>query len=362
MTKTEPNGIELRAFRDAGGAARAPRHKGSPSTFAAQLLILLSTASFAAAAETVTAEEGAKLYAGTIQPILEKHCYECHSHANGKSKGGLILDHPTGWLKGGETAPAVVPGEPGKSLLLSAVRHEDKDLRMPKEKLGDQDIAYLERWITLGAPFPPALLASAGKKNPIEAAKTHWAFQPVRPPAAEIRNSIDDLLSEKLAAAGLAPAPPADPRTLIRRVTFDLTGLPPTPEEVAAFEQECRSGSSFVIRDSSLEKLVERLLASPHYGERWARHWLDLVRFCETNGFNRDWTKPNMWRYRDYLIAAFNDDVPYDQFVREQIAGDLMPPRATADGKFNARLAATGLWWSHVRQRGADGADVAEQV
>lgn len=263
-----------------------------------------------------------------IQPLLADHCYKCHSHAAEKIKGGLVLDSLSGLIKGGDSGPALVPGKPEESLLIKAVGYSDPDLQMPPKgkKLSPGQIADLQQWVRIGAPWPaanPVTVKARGKIS--EADRKWWAFQPVRePPVPNLagdawsRNAVDKFILAKLQSAGLQPSPEADRRTFIRRVYFDLWGLPPTPEETAAFVSD-RSPQAW-------ENLVDRLLASPRYGERWGRYWLDLVRFAESDGYKADSFRPNAWRYRDYVIAAFNQDKPYDQFIREQLAGDELAP------------------------------------
>jgi mono/diheme cytochrome c family protein len=271
--------------------------------------------------------------AGDALALLETHCVKCHGGE--KTKGGLDLVTREGLLRGGETGAAFVPGQPEKSLLVQSIRHEN-DPHMPHKepKLPDVAIAQIAEWIKAGAPYDRALNKSAGAKPSSEFTITevdrkHWAFQPIqrptppalRNPESRIQNPIDQFILAKVEAAGLQPSPPADPRTLIRRLTLDLIGLPPTPEEVDAFVQSAVRNPR-----SAIESLIDRLLASPHYGERWGRHWLDLARFAETDGFEHDATRPHSWRYRDYVIKSFNDDKPYDRFIREQIAGDELWP------------------------------------
>ena len=269
-----------------------------------------------------------------IRPILDHHCYECHSQESGKSKGGLQLDTRDAVLKGGNTGPALVPGSPEKSLLITAVRYVDPDLKMPpkNKKLSDAQIADLRTWVKMGAPDPRGTAVASGKNHGGDA-KKHWAFQPVKRPAPPTVSTpswaaqpIDAFVLAKLDANGMKPNPPADPRTLIRRATLDLIGLPPTPREVDAF-----------LRDTSPDafaNVVDRLLQSPQYGERWGRYWLDLSRYADTKGDvkrqQEDPHYPNAWTYRDYVIRAFNEDKPYDRFIFEQIAGDkLLAPNAT---------------------------------
>ncbi len=264
-----------------------------------------------------------------IRPVLAERCLPCHSSKLAEPKAGLRLDSKSGVRSGGGGGPVVVPGQPEKSRLIAAIRYQDPHLQMPPGgKLADQQIADITAWVAAGAPDPRGedVINTPLSKRTIDynRARRFWAFQPVRdyaPPSVKRgtwpTSSIDHFLLAKLEREGLRPAPPADKRTLLRRVFFDLTGLPPSPKEVEAF-----------LADSSpraYEKVVERLLASPHYGERWARHWLDVVRFAQTDGHDFDVDKPNAWRYRDYVIRAFNSDFPFNRFVMEQLAGDLLP-------------------------------------
>jgi mono/diheme cytochrome c family protein len=253
-------------------------------------------------------------YAREVRPILAKNCVACHGPD--KQRGGLRLDRKTDALKGGDSGQLIVPGKPAESLLLKKLTTADVSDRMPKgrEPLSAADVRTLTAWIEAGAPWP----TEAATDGP------HWAFQPVKRPAppqirnakADVRNDIDRFVVAKLSDNGLSPAPEADRRTLIRRLKFDLLGLPPTPEEVEAFVNDTGA--------NAYEKLVEKYLASPHYGERWARHWLDAVRFAETHGFEMNQPRPTAYHYRDYVIKALNDDEPYDRFVAEQLAGDAL--------------------------------------
>jgi hypothetical protein len=262
-----------------------------------------------------------------IRPVLVGSCYKCHSPQAVKVRGGLLLDSREGLRKGGESGPAVVPGDPAASLLLSAIRYEDRKMP-PGGKLPDAVIADFQDWIRRGAPDPRASLAATLPSKPmdLEAAKRFWSFQPPQPHAApEVRNAawprkkIDRFILARLETAGLEPSPAADRRTWIRRVSFDLIGLPPSPEEIDAF-----------LHDPAPEKVVERLLASPHYGERWARMWLDVARYAEDQahivGSDRSLFYPNAYRYRDWVIRALNEDMPYDRFLQLQLAADLMAP------------------------------------
>jgi cytochrome c553 len=272
-----------------------------------------------------------------IRPVLVDKCYKCHSADAEKVKAELYLDTRDGVRKGGETGPSVVPGNPDKSLLIRAIRFKDESMQMPpKAKLPDDVIADFEAWVKMGAPDPREGKIAKHDIN-IEKGRQFWSFQPPKkqpiPPIAKAENPIDAYLLEALQKKGLTPLGPADKRTLIRRAYFDLIGLPPTGDEVEAFVADASP--------QAFEKVVDRLLASPHFGERWARHWLDLARFAETTGKTVNFNYPHAWRYRDYVIAAFNADKPYDQFIREQLAGDLLP---TDDPKRKAeRLIATGF-------------------
>ena len=279
-----------------------------------------------------------------IRPVLAERCYECHSAKAEKVKGGLLLDSRAGVVKGGDTGPAITPGDLDASLLIAAVRHTDKDLAMPPKKmLPPEQIAAFEEWVKMGAPDPRTenTVAKVEAKSAIDwnKAREWWSFRPLSAPlipavadAAWPRSDIDRFILAKLEAAKLRPAADVERRALIRRATYDLSGLPPTPEEVAAFVAD-KSSDAFA-------RVVDRLLASPRYGERWGRHWLDVVRYADTAGDNSDYPIPQIHRYRDWVIAAFNRDKPYDQFVREQLAGDLLGG-ATDDERFE-RIVATG--------------------
>ena len=303
---------------------------------------LFFTGVFLLPAAVVKSDEGTAFFESKIRPILIESCYDCHS-AEGKHKGGLSLDTKEGMLKGGETGAAVVPGDTAKSLLLKAVRHTDPDLAMPpKKKLSDVQIADLERWVVMGAPDPRSGAKPATKlEEHFATAKTHWSFQKVSqtavPAVSGAAHPIDAFIREKLASAKLSPSPKADARTLIRRASFDLTGLPPSPEEVESFAKAHAENP-----DRAFQDLVETLLASPHYGERWGRHWLDVARYADNMGsiYNGDDSYPYAFTYRDYVVRSFNEDKPYDLFLREQLAADLLPG---ADPRDNSRLAALGF-------------------
>jgi hypothetical protein len=280
---------------------------------------------------------------------LAENCYQCHGPERQRSK--LMLSSLAAILKGGQRGKALVPGKPDESLLIRAVGYGDAMLRMPpRGKLKDGQIADLVTWIKMGAPGPvkanqpPAAPSSGGEFN-FDERRKYWAYQPViarqLPSVSDpawCGRPVDRFILARLDTARLTPSSPAERRTLIRRVAFDLTGLPPASNEVEAFLAD---GSP-----DAYERLVDRLLASPRYGERWGRHWLDVVRYCETLGFEFDYDLYHAWRYRDYVVRAFNADLPYDQFVVEHIAGDLLaePRRNPHDGS-NESILATGFFW-----------------
>jgi len=275
------------------------------------------------------------LFEKNVRPLLESRCIECHGANN--QKGGLRLDSKSGWQVGGDGGPVVEPGKPDESRLIHALKGSDGMTRMPpKDPLTAAEIDVLSRWIAEGAVDPrvggPVKLGG----TTVESAKRWWSFQPVRRPEVPKNgrdNPIDAFLAAKLTEKGLTFSPPADKRTWIRRATYDLTGLPPTPQEVDAFLSDA-SPEAFA-------KVVDRLLDSPQYGERWGRHWLDLVRYADTAGENADFPLPHAWRYRNWVIDAVNRDMPYDEFLRDQIAGDILARDGPAD-KFAERVVATG--------------------
>jgi hypothetical protein len=278
-------------------------------------------------------DAGIEFFEKKIRPVLVEHCYECHAVSAKKVRGDLLLDSRDGVRKGGASGPVIAPGDPDKSLLIKAVRHAPGVTKMPKNgKLPAAVIADLEAWVKMGAPDPrdKAAVKSANSWDEIlRTRRDWWSLQSVRKPAlppvkdaAWSDDPIDRFLLAAMEAKGLTPAKDADPRTLIRRLSLVLTGLPPTVQEVDDFAKAWHAPNAK--RDAVLAKLVDRLLDSPHFGERWARHWMDVVRFTETHGNEWNYDVHHAWRYRDYLIRAFNDDVPYDQFVREHIAGDLL--------------------------------------
>lgn len=303
-------------------------------------------ANAAAAANTPPTAEGLAFFEKNIRPVLADKCYKCHSADAEKIKGGLVLDTRDGIRAGGDSGPAIVPGDLARSRLIEAIRYTNKDTQMPPEKKGgklpDAVIANFKKWVQMGAPDPRDGIGAKVVKSSIniEKGREHWAFQPVKksaPPtvqdAAWPRSDIDRFLLATMDAKGVKPVADADPRTLIRRASFDLTGLPPTPEEVEAFVAD-KSPDAFA-------KVVDRLLASPQFGERWGRHWLDVARYADSTGRGSNILYPHAWRYRDYVIASFNADKPYDEFLREQIAGDLLP--AKDDAQRTEQIVATGF-------------------
>ena len=282
-------------------------------------------------------------YERDVLPILKANCHKCH--ANGKTKGGLSMATRAGLIEGGETGSALNKDEPNLSLLLKAVRYEGgRGVDMPPSgKLPPKDVEILVQWVRAGMPMPANEDAIPTEKpkhkgGVVDAeAKNYWAYKAlVRPevPKVErtewVKNPIDAFVLKKLEDKKIAPNPVADKTALVRRAYYDLIGLPPTPEQVDAFVKDTAP--------DAWSKLIDALLASPHYGEKWGRNWLDVVRYGETNGYERDNAKPNVWRYRDYVVKAFNDDKPYDRFVREQLAGDEMP------GVDPDRIVATGYY------------------
>ena len=299
---------------------------------------------FASAAEP----DGVAFFESRIRPVLVMHCYECHSAE--KTKGGLRLDYRGGFQKGGKSGALVDTSAPDKSLLLQAIRHDGEDMKMPKgsDKLPDGLIADLTRWVRMGMPGlsenPPSAKDAANEEWQAKLAKrrAHWAWLPVHKPTVPTlaAHPVDSFLMAKMQEKGLEPAAPAAPAALLRRLKFALVGLPPTQEEMEAFVGEMAAAPS---GKSPTESLIDRLLQSPQFGEHWAAYWLDLMRFGETGGYVRDYAIPQAWRYRDYVIRAFNADVPYDRFVKEHVAGDLLSPRLNAALKINEAPLGTGF-------------------
>ncbi|MCA9062563.1 MAG: PSD1 domain-containing protein [Planctomycetaceae bacterium] len=289
-----------------------------------------------------------------VRPLLAEHCYECHSIRAKKIEAELLLDSRQRILTGGESGPSIIPGNPDESLLIQAVRYESFEMP-PSGRLKESEVKVLADWIAAGAPWPDEPEPTADVTRPQfdlrQRKAEHWAWQPMQsttPPtvndAAWAQSELDLYIQKDLEAAGLHPAAAADRGTVARRLYFDLIGLPPTPQQMDAF-----------LSDSSpqaVAKLVDQLLASPHFGERWARHWLDLTRYAESRGHEFDDDAADAYQYRDYVIRALNADIPYDQFVREQIAGDLLPePRLNPETGANESIVGTGFWflgeWVH---------------
>jgi mono/diheme cytochrome c family protein len=302
------------------------------------LIALVATNSFAAEPSRAQVE----FFENKVRPVLATHCYKCHSTQSEKVKGGLLLDSREAVAKGGASGPVIVPGNPEKSLLIRAISYTDPDMQMPPkgEKLTEQQIADLTAWVKMGAPDPRT--ATAAQKAWVDPSKKHWAWQPVTKPAVPFvadaswaKTPVDRFILAKLDEKGLKPNEMTDRRTLIRRAYFDLIGLPPTPDEVAAFVNDASP--------DAFEEVIDRLLASPHYGERWGRHWLDTARYSDTKGEVRrqreDPVYPFAWTYRDYVIRSFNEDKPYNLFVAEQIAADKLA--TSSQNKSN--LAALGF-------------------
>jgi hypothetical protein len=335
-----------------------------PFLYLATLACSASPALAADAVEPKMDPAGLEFFEKNIRPILTERCYECHSKEKGVSKGGLIMDSRQGMLAGGDLGPAVVPGDLKKSLIVVAVHQADPDISMPPRKAGAKlsstQIGLIEQWIKMGAPAPAG--AGGAKLTGLsDKARDHWAFQPVREvtvpaklsDAAWVQNEIDAFIMAKLDEKGLKPSPAADGEALLRRLSYGLIGLPPTSAEVDAFSRDYDGAMAFdamALRRGQpakavagvVERTVDRLLASPHYGERWGRHWLDTARYSDTKGLKRNGTIETFdssWTYRDYVIAAFNTDKPYDQFIIEQLAADRLPDLAKDD----PRLAALGF-------------------
>ena len=306
-----------------------------PNVFRQLIPACALVATGAAAADS---SKGLELFEKEIRPVLIEKCIDCHGAK--KQKGGLRLDSRQGWMTGGDSGPAIVPGDPEKSHVFKAVEYEARDFKMPpKGKLPQKSIRAFAEWIKLGAPDPREAsggMAKKKRKPSVEAGREFWSFQPVRKPVVPTpkngkwsASDIDRFVLQKLEEAGLKPTRDADETTVIRRLYFDLIGLPPTPEQIVAAQNK------------KLGDLVDELLASKHFGERWGRRWLDVVRFAESSGGGRTLLMRDAWRYRDYVIDAFNADMPYDQFIREQIAGDLLPSKNHLEK--GRQLTATGF-------------------
>lgn len=302
-------------------------------------------------------------FEANIRPLLVKHCDSCHSSKAKQVMGGLKLDSRGAWMHGGTTGPVIVPGFPEKSLLIAAVQYGGKPTPMPPTgRLSDKEIALLIEWVKMGAPDPRENAAPTNKPRVIDIArgKQWWAFQPLKKTTSpKVKDAnwslapLDNFILAKLEAKGLRPNPSADRRRLIRRVFFDILGLPPSPEEVEAFVADKRP--------DAYAHLIDSLLANPHYGERWGRHWLDLARFAESHGYEQDYDRPYAYTYRDFVIKALNSDMPYDQFVRWQVAGDEFEPKnplaLMATGFLGAGTHATQITKNQVEKERYDELD-----
>ncbi|NBV85827.1 MAG: DUF1549 domain-containing protein [Verrucomicrobia bacterium] len=314
------------------------------------LACLLAAGSQAVCAAEPPTAEALDFFEKKIRPVLIDKCYKCHSSESESLKGGLLLDSREGWLKGGETGPALVPGNPDKSLGIAAIRYTEDDMLMPPKKSGGKlpanVIADFESWVSQGAPWPPETKANkkVARFDLQERKQQHWCWKPPvapLPPTVKsgswAQSAVDGFILAQLEAKNLKPAPATDRTALLRRLCFDIIGLPPTPEETTAFLNDTAP--------NAVEKVVDRLLASPHYGERWARHWMDLVRYAEGRGHEFDPPIANAWQYRDYLIRTLNADIPYPEFVKEHIAGDLLPARLNPKTGGNESILGTGFWF-----------------
>ena len=293
------------------------------------------------------ADQKTDFFEKKIRPVLSKNCYECHSAKSKSLKAGLLLDRKAGWERGGKNGAVIIPGKPSKSILMNALRYNNHDLQMPPSgKLSESVLADFEKWISMGAEDPRNLsleevFAVGGlKAKSLDEGRKFWAFKPIKLPSLPvvqknewIKDDIDRFILREIEENDLEASQKAEPMTLLRRIFFDLTGLPPSTQDIKDF-QESLSGESF-------ENVVDRLLESPRFGERWGRHWLDVARYADTTGGGRNNPFPNAHRYRDYVISSFNKDKPFDQFMMEQIAGDLMS--SSTDEEYNEQLTGTGF-------------------
>ncbi|HEY1171763.1 MAG TPA: DUF1549 domain-containing protein [Verrucomicrobiae bacterium] len=340
LDKSGDDKLSLEEYRGLVDIQRAARLQGTPPPEPAPAP---KAAAKPAMTERAPTSEELAFFENKIRPVLVGKCYECHSAEAEKVKGGLALDTREGLRNGGDTGHGVIPGDIEGSLLIKALRYTDSDLQMPPKKQGSklapEIIADFEKWVKMGAPDPRDGKAKLAKGIDLEKGKEHWAFQlpkkiaaPAVKDTAWVHNDIDKYVRTELDKKGLIPVGDADKVTLLRRVYIDLIGIPPTPEQVTAFEQD-KDPKAF-------EKVVDKLLASPQFGERWGRHWLDVARYAESSGKELNVVYPHAWRYRDWVIQSFNEDKPYDQFLKEQLAGDLLPAKNETD-KAN-KLIATG--------------------
>ncbi len=314
--------------------------------------LLLSNPTPIWAVESAATPEQFKFFESRIRPVLAEHCYQCHAASSKEIQGSLLLDSREGWRRGGDSGPAIVPGSPDKSLLIKAIRYTDTDRAMPPKeaggKLPDSAVKDFEAWVKMGAPDPRTSPSKTIATGVAEKAKNWWAFQPLKAvsvpkPKNEgwAKDDLDRYVLAKLDEEHLTPVADADPRSLLRRLHFDLTGLPPSPKEMGDFLSAWKNANDPLEHQVVIAAAVDHLLESPQFGERWARHWLDVARYAESSGKDVNVVYTNAWRYRDYVIQAFNQDTPFDRFLREQIAGDLLPAESAVDRARN--LIATGF-------------------
>jgi cytochrome c553 len=325
------------------------RHSSLAFIILPALVVLMGLPSGLRAADA--AAEGLEFFERKVRPVLVQHCYSCHSAKAKKLRGGLRLDSREGLLAGGDNGSSLVPGQPNRSRFIEAIGYKNVELQMPpRGKLPEAAIADLTAWVKMGAPWPKQQTTtepgtSKAGFDLAQRKRDHWAWRSIHAPSVPTvrnaswpRDAADRFILARLEDKGLSPAPAADRRTLLRRLYFDLIGLPPTPEDVEAFLHD-RSADA-------VEKVVDRLLGSAHFGERWGRHWLDLMRYGETRGHEFDYPIPNAYQYRDYVIRALNADVPYNQFVVEHLAGDVLAkPRLHPQQGFNESILGTGFWF-----------------
>jgi mono/diheme cytochrome c family protein len=307
--------------------------------FLRQAVLLIAAVAITAVPAFAETADSEAFFENRIRPVLASHCYKCHSSKAGVAKGGLVLDTAAGLLQGGESGPVIAPGSPADSLLIDALLYDGPEMP-PEGRLAESVIADFTRWIAAGAADPRPLTAIPKRPSTTPTTSDHWAFQPITDhtvPTVKQKDwpadPLDAFILARLETAGLAPTAPADRPTLIRRLTFDLTGLPPTPKEVADFVDDPSP--------QAIPKLVDRLLASKQFGVYWGRHWLDVARYADSNGGDFNATFHDAWRYRDYVIDSFNEDKPFNHFIREQVAGDLLP--ASNQQQRAEQLIATGF-------------------
>lgn len=293
----------------------------------------------------LSGDEGIEFFEKKIRPVLSKNCYECHSAQAKKAKAGLLLDRKAGWEMGGENGAVIVPGKPEESRLLIAIRFDNNDIKMPKAgKLPNRVIKDFEKWIKMGAPDPrdqpldEEFVHTGPRSKSLEEARKFWSFQPLKDPQPPItrnaslsQDDLDQFVLSKLEDKNLKPAERADNATLLRRIYFDLIGLPPTPEQIDVFLENPSK--------KALEETIDKLLDTPQYAERWGRHWLDVARYADTTGGGRNFAFPNAYRYKDWVLDSYREDKPIDHFIRQQIAGDLLP--SSSDEEFNDNMIGT---------------------